>query len=61
MGEKTWGTIFRTSRAANSIISGGIRSEFKLIQAFMHVLVTYKNEEDQIKMKVQVTTTFHPL
>ena len=27
--------------------------KFELIQAFMHVLVTCKNEEDQIKMKVQ--------
>ena len=26
--------------------------KFELIQAFMHVLVTYKNEKDPIKMKV---------
>ena len=47
--KKVVGTfIFRPSRAANSIVSGGIRSKFKLTQALMHVLVTYKNE-DQIK------------
>ena len=45
MNEKTCRScIFRPSRAANSIVSGWIRSIFKLIQAFMHVLVTYKNE-----------------
>ena len=50
MDEKTWRNyIFRPSRAGNSIVSGGIRSKFKLIQAFTHVLVTYKNEEVQIK------------
>ena len=50
MAEKTWGNyIFPASRVANSIVSVGIRSKFKQIQAFMHVLVTYKNEEVQIK------------
>ena len=48
----TLGNIFRPSKAANSIVSGGIRSKFKPIQAFIHALVTYKNEEDQIQMKV---------
>ena len=37
------------SRAANSIVSGGIWSKFKLIQAFMHVLITCKYEKDPIK------------
>ena len=32
-----------TTRAANSAISGGILPYFKLIQAFMVVLVTCKN------------------
>ena len=50
MAEKTWRKyIFRPSRAVYSIVIGGIRTKFKLILAFMHVLVTYKNEEDQIK------------
>ena len=43
--------FFRCSRAANSVVSHGIWPKFKLINAFMYryVLVTYKNEEDQIK------------
>ena len=41
--------FFRRSRAANSEVSGGIPSKFKLIQAFMVVLVTCKNEKDPIK------------
>ena len=34
-----------------STVSGGIRPKFELIQAFMVVLVTCKNEENRIKMK----------
>ena len=30
---------------------GGLCSKFELIQAFMHVLVTCKNEDDVIKIK----------
>ena len=30
---------------------GGIWPKFKLIQVFMHILITCKNEEDSIKMK----------
>ena len=48
-GEKWWRRFFRRSRAANSIVSGGIWPKFKLIQAFMHVLITCKNEMDPIK------------
>ena len=36
-------------RAVNSIVSDEISPKFKLIHTFMHVLVTYKNEEDQMK------------
>ena len=43
------GFFFRRSRAANSEVSGGIQPKFKLIQAFIVVLVSYKNEEDPIK------------
>ena len=43
--------FFRRSRAANSEVSGGIPPKFKLIQAFMVVLVTCKNEKDPIKNK----------
>ena len=36
--------------------------KFELIQAFMHVLVTCKNEEDQIKNEgARVFTRFFPL
>ena len=40
--------FFRRSRAANSEVSRGILSKFKLIQAFIVVLVTCKNKEDPI-------------
>ena len=38
--------FFRRSRAANSEVSGGVLPKFKLIQDFIVVLVTCKNEED---------------
>ena len=41
--------FFRCSRAANSEVRGGILPKFELIQAFIVVLVTCKNEEDPIK------------
>ena len=40
---------FRRSRATTSKVSGGILSKFELIEAFIIVLVTCKNEEDPIK------------
>ena len=55
-------TFFRRSRAANSEVSGGILPKFILIQAFMVVLVTCKNEEDPIKNEgARVLTRFSPL
>ena len=46
----------------NSIISGRIWLKFKLIQAFMHVLVCCKNGEDPIKNEgTRMFTTFLPL
>ena len=49
---------FRRTRAGNSIVC----LKFKLIQAFMHVLVTCKNEDDSIKNEwARVVTTFFPL
>ena len=42
--------FFRRSRATNSEVSGGILPKFELMQAFIVVLITYKNEEDS-KMK----------
>ena len=51
--------FFRRPRAANSEVSGGILLKFKLIQAFIIVLVTCKNEEDPIKNeKARVLTRF---
>ena len=41
--------FFRRSRAAYSEVSKGILPKFKLIQAFIIVLITCKNEEDPIK------------
>ena len=53
----TW--IFRRSRADNSRVGGVIWLKFELIQAFMHVLVTCKNEDDSIKSEgARVVTTF---
>ena len=41
--------LLRRSRAANSIVSGGIWPKFELMQAFVHCLVTCKNEENPFK------------
>ena len=50
------------SDANNSRISIGIGRKFDLIQAFMHVLVSCKNEDDSIKNGwARVVTTFFPL
>ena len=54
--------VFQMPRAAYSVISGAILPKFKLIQAFMHVLVTCKNEEDPIKDEgARVFTRVFPL
>ena len=51
--------FFRRSRADNSGVGGRIWPKFELIQAFMHVLVTYKNKDDSIKNEgARVVTTF---
>ena len=53
--------LFRRSRAANSAVSDEIPPKFKLIQAFMVVLVTCKNEEDPAKNEsTRVLTGFSP-
>ena len=43
--------IVQTSRTDNSIVNGGIWLKVELMQAFYHVLLICKNEEDPIKMK----------
>ena len=40
-----------TSRADNSGVGGDVWQKFELIQAYMHVLVTCKNEDDRLKIK----------
>ena len=46
---EVYGIFFIRSRAANSVVHGQIRPNFKLIQALMHVIVTCKYEKDPIK------------
>ena len=41
--------FFRSSRAVNSEVSGGILPKFELIQAFMGVLVTCKKIQSKMK------------
>ena len=55
-------SFFKCSRAANSVVGDGIWQKFKLIQAFMVVLVTCKNDDDPFKNEsTRVLTTFLPL
>ena len=54
--------VCRCSRADNSGVGGGIRPNFELIQVFMHVLITCKNEDYSIKNEgARLVTTFFPL
>ena len=54
--------IFKTSRAANSVVSGPIWPKFELFPDFMHVLVTCKYKKDPIKNnREKVETSFSPL
>ena len=41
-----YSNFFRRARTDNSGVGVGIWLKFELIQAFMHVLVTCKNEDD---------------
>ena len=44
----------------NSVVSGRTQLKFELIQAFMHCIVSYKNEDDQIhKEGARVFTTLY--
>ena len=50
----------RCSRAANSVVSDVICPKFKPIHTFMPVLVTYKDEEYQMKYEgSRVVTTLY--
>ena len=46
---KPMGNFLDAKRAANSVVSGPIWPKFKLIQDFMHVLITCKYKKDWIK------------
>ena len=53
--------FFGRSRVAYSKVSGGILPKFEIIQAYIVVLVTCKNEEDPIKNEgTRVLTRFSP-
>ena len=59
---RLYDVFFGRSRAANSEDSSGILPKFEVIQAFIVVLVTCKNEEDPIKDEgARVLTRFSPL
>ena len=59
--EQAYSSIFQHSRAANSEVSGGIPPKSELIQGFIVVLVTCKNEKDLIKNTgSRVLTRFPP-
>ena len=54
--------FIKFARADNSGVGGGIWPKFELVQAFMHVLLSCKNEVDQIKNEgARVFTRFSPL
>ena len=58
---RLYDVFFRRSRATNSEVSGGILLKFELIQAFIVVLVTCKNEGDPIRNEgARVLTRFSP-
>ena len=57
---KSMGIFSRRSRAANSAVHGPSWANFKLVQDFMVVLLTCKNEEDPIKNRgTRVFTTLY--
>ena len=57
---KSMGIFPRRSMAANSAVHGQIWSNFELVQDFMVVLITCKNEEDPIKNEgARVFTTLY--
>ena len=63
-GARVFTTLYSNFSDAQGQITlgGGIWPKFELIQAFMHVLVTCKNEDDQIKNEgARVLTRFLPL
>ena len=45
----------------NTGVGGGIWPNFDLIQAFIHILITCKNEDDSIKMKELAWSKHFPI
>ena len=55
-----WKCSFQMLKAANSIVSDEIWPKFKLINTLIYVLVTYKDEENQMKNEgTRVVTTLY--
>ena len=55
-------SIFQTRKGSYSGVGGDIWPKFELIQAFMHIIVTCKNEDDRFKNEgARVFTRFLPL
>ena len=53
---------FSDAQGQITVVGGGIWPKFELIQAFIHVLVTCKNEDDRFKNEgARVFTRFLPL
>ena len=53
--------FFRLPRADNSVVSGDILPNFKLLQSFINVLNTCKYEEDRVKNEGARVANFVPL
>ena len=54
--------VFSDAHGHHFEVSGGIMPKFELIQAFIVVIVTCKNEEDPIKNEgARLLTKFAPL
>ena len=59
---RLYDVFFKSSRPTNSKVSGGILPKFELIQAFIVVLATCKNEKEPIKNEgARMLTRLSPL
>ena len=60
--EKVMTSVFRHSKADYSVVRGGAWPKFKLMQPFMHALITCKYEKDRMKNSGEnVMMSFSPL
>ena len=60
-GARVFTTLYLNFSDANSVVNGGISQKFKLIQAFVHVLITCKNEDPIKNEGARVATAYLPL